>query len=199
MEYGYKGPDPGTNIYHLLNGIRCDNISTAVVEAHPDRYKMDFNSFIFYLLHCVEKCGPITSFKVVSIAQSRPAKKQKTSEACGIFDGRIKLKKYVINECMSSCIRQNSLGARKPLFGMVRELSIEPIVLAKQLEITMKKAKKSVQVTSQRGIMTILHPSLSRQFRMNDCNFCYHCHTNWYFLRWHLQVQFLEGAITVHR
>ena len=48
------------------------------------------------------------------------------------------------------------------LIGTVRTPSIKPIVLAARWGITAEKAKKTLQVTTQRGIRTMLHPSLSR-------------------------------------
>ena len=48
------------------------------------------------------------------------------------------------------------------LTGTVRKPSLDPIVLAKQWIITLKKAQKNIQATTQRGIRTILHPLLSR-------------------------------------
>ena len=60
------------------------------------------------------------------------------------------------------------------LIGTSRKPSIDPIVLAKRWGIAPEKAQKTIQATTQRGIRTMLHPSLSRQFRMNDQNFQYH-------------------------
>ena len=48
------------------------------------------------------------------------------------------------------------------LIGMVRKPAIKPIVLAKQWGITLEKAQKTIQATSQRGIRTMLHPLLLR-------------------------------------
>ena len=61
------------------------------------------------------------------------------------------------------------------LIGTVRKLSVGLIVLAKRWGITPEKAQKTIQATMQKGIRTMLHPLLSRQFRMNDCNLCYCC------------------------
>ena len=61
------------------------------------------------------------------------------------------------------------------LTGMVRKQSVEPIVLAKRWGITPEKAQKTIQATTQRGIRTMLYTSLSRRFRINDQNLCYHC------------------------
>ena len=58
---------------------------------------------------------------------------------------------------------------------MIKKSSIDTIVLAKRWGITPEKAQKTIQATTQRGIRTMLHPSLSRRFRMNDQNLCYHC------------------------
>ena len=61
------------------------------------------------------------------------------------------------------------------LIGMVRKPAIEPIVLAKQWIITPDEAQKTIQATTQWGIRTMLHPSLSRWFRTNDRHLCYQC------------------------
>ena len=45
------------------------------------------------------------------------------------------------------------------LIGMVRKLSIDPIVLVKCWGITPKKAQKTIQATTQRDIWTKLHIS----------------------------------------
>ena len=44
MEYGCQGLDPESKVRYLLNGIRCDKLSTVVaaVRAHPDKYEKDF-------------------------------------------------------------------------------------------------------------------------------------------------------------
>ena len=61
------------------------------------------------------------------------------------------------------------------LIGMSRKPSIDPIVLAKRWDIAPEEAQNTIQATTQRGIRTMLHPSVSRQFRTNDQNLCYHC------------------------
>ena len=48
------------------------------------------------------------------------------------------------------------------LICMVRKLSMEPIFLAIRWDISSEKAQKTLQATMQRGIKTILHPSLLR-------------------------------------
>ena len=58
------------------------------------------------------------------------------------------------------------------LMGMVGKPSIDPIVSAKKWGITPEKAQKTIKATTQRGIRTM--PSLSRWFRMNIQNLCYH-------------------------
>ena len=51
MEYGYQCLDPGSKVRYLLNGIRCDKLSTAVaaVRAHPDKYEKDFDTVVVFL------------------------------------------------------------------------------------------------------------------------------------------------------
>ena len=61
------------------------------------------------------------------------------------------------------------------LIGTVRNLSVEPLVLAKRWGITPEKALKTIQATTQRGIGTMLYPLLSKRYRMNDRNFHYYC------------------------
>ena len=48
------------------------------------------------------------------------------------------------------------------LIGMVRKPSIDPIVLVKRWGIAPEKAQKTIKVTAQRGIRTMIHPLLSR-------------------------------------
>ena len=69
----YLGLDQGSNIHYLLNGIRCDNLFTAVeaVKAYLDKHEKDFDTF---LTQYINKREPTLSMKVAFIAQSRPAK-----------------------------------------------------------------------------------------------------------------------------
>ena len=60
------------------------------------------------------------------------------------------------------------------LIDTVRKMAKYPIVLAKRWVITPEKAQKTIKATMQRGILTMLHHLLSRLFRMNDRNQCYH-------------------------
>ena len=55
--YGYQGYEPVTKVFHQLNGIRCDKMSTAVttVKTLPDRDKKDFDTAVAYLSQYVEK------------------------------------------------------------------------------------------------------------------------------------------------
>ena len=60
MEYEYQGLDPGSNIRYLLNGIRCDKLSTTVAtfRAHPDKYEMDFDTVVTFLTQYIDKRAP---------------------------------------------------------------------------------------------------------------------------------------------
>ena len=53
MEYEYQSLDPGSKVQYLLNGIRCDKLSTAVttVRAHPD----NFDAVVAFLTHYMNK------------------------------------------------------------------------------------------------------------------------------------------------
>ena len=73
---------------------------------------------------------------------------------------------YDTADVMDGCNLATELSAQIQvsiaLIGTVRKLSVEPIVLAKQWGITPEKAQKTIQATSQRGIRSMLQPSLSR-------------------------------------
>ena len=96
MEYGYQGLDPGSKVPYSLNGIRCDKLSTAVaaVRAHPDKYEKDFDAAVAFLTQYIDKNAPTLSVNIVSVTQTRPAKRQKTSKTHGTYMGKIELKKY---------------------------------------------------------------------------------------------------------
>ena len=47
------------------------------------------------------------------------------------------------------------------------------MVLAKKWGISPEKACNAICHTTQHGVCTVLHPSLSRQFRTNDCQLIY--------------------------
>ena len=76
MEYGCQGLDPGLKVPYLLNGIRCDKLSTAVatIRVHPDKYKKDFNAVVNFLSQYIDKRAPTLSVNVASVGQSRHAK-----------------------------------------------------------------------------------------------------------------------------
>eukprot|EP00804_Cyclotella_cryptica_P009101 CCRYP_003177-RA/>CCRYP_003177-RA protein AED:0.23 eAED:0.23 QI:0/0/0/1/1/1/2/0/629 len=66
------------------------------------------------------------------------------------------------NSCVSSSISK---------FGVAKSKSsqrIDYMTLSKKWGISPEKAKHTIQRTTQRGIRTVLHPSLSRRFRTND-------------------------------
>ena len=67
MEYRYKGLDPGSKVQYLLNGIKCDKLSTAVttVRAHPDKYEKDFDAVVTFITQYINKRAPTPSVKVV--------------------------------------------------------------------------------------------------------------------------------------
>ena len=45
--------------------------------------------------------------------------------------------------------------------------------LAKNWGISLKCARRTFEATTQKGIWTVMHPTLSRWFRMNDCQLQY--------------------------
>ena len=106
IEYGYQ--DPGLKVWYLLNGIRCDKLSTAVaaVRVHADKYVKDFDTIITFLTKCINKKAPKLSVKVASVGQNRPAKHQRTSTTCGTFKWKIELKKDSREEYDSTLMAQ---------------------------------------------------------------------------------------------
>ena len=77
MEYGYQGLDPGLKVRYLLNGIRCEKLSTAVVT---------------FLTQYMDKRAPTLSVNIASVGQTRPAKRQKNRATYGL--SKIEFKKY---------------------------------------------------------------------------------------------------------
>ena len=49
-----------------------------------------------------------------------------------------------------------------------RKGAVDHITLANRWQISLEKAQNTVQRTTQRGVRTVLHPTLSRRFRTND-------------------------------
>ena len=49
-----------------------------------------------------------------------------------------------------------------------REYKVDAETLAKRWNIPLRTAKRTLDATTQRGIRTVLHPTLSRRFRTND-------------------------------
>ena len=81
IENGYQHLDPGSKFRYLLNGIRCDKLSTAVatVRANSDRYEENFDAVVAFLFQYIDRKAPIPSLKFASVTQTRLAKRQKTS------------------------------------------------------------------------------------------------------------------------
>ena len=68
--------------------------SSCCIQAHQDKYKKDFNAVVAFLTQYINKKVPTLSVKVASMAQTRPAKQQKTSKTCDTFKGKIELRNY---------------------------------------------------------------------------------------------------------
>ena len=109
MKYGYQGLDLGLKVRFLLNDIRCDKLSTAVtaVRAHADKYEKDFNAGVAFLTQYINKKAPTLSVNIASVAQTRPAKWQKTTTTHGTSKGKIELKKYSREEEDSMSMAQH--------------------------------------------------------------------------------------------
>ena len=72
--------------------------AVAIVRAHPDRYKKDFNAVDTFFPLYIDRKAPTLSVKVAFVTQTRPAKRQKTSTNHGTFRGKIELRKYSTEE-----------------------------------------------------------------------------------------------------
>ncbi len=64
--------------------------------------------------------------------------------------------------CVSSSISKVGVAKSKS------SQQIDHMTLSKKWGISTEKARQTIQRTTQRGIRTVLHPSLSRRFRTND-------------------------------
>ena len=83
-----------------MDDIRCDKLSMAIatVRTHPDKCEKDFYTDVFFFTQYIDKQGPTPSVKIVSAAQTRPAKRHKNSIAHESFKRKIDLKKYCREE-----------------------------------------------------------------------------------------------------
>lgn len=66
-----------------------------------------------------------------------------------------------------------SLAASRNICGLgvqksIMQPSVDPDKLANRWGISLDAAKRTVRQTTQRGIRSVLHPTLSRRFRTND-------------------------------
>ena len=86
MKCGYQGLNLRFKYQFLLNGIRCDKLSTAVttVRVHPDKYKKDFDAVVAFLTQYIDKRASTPSVKVASVGHNKLA-----SATCSIFKGKI--------------------------------------------------------------------------------------------------------------
>ena len=84
-------------------------MSTAVatVRAHPDRYEKYFDAFVTFLSQHIDRKAPTLSVKVASIAQIRPAKRQKTGANHSTYSRKIELRKYSQEEYNSMLAAQH--------------------------------------------------------------------------------------------
>ena len=67
-------------------------MSTAVatVKAQPDKCEKDFDTVVTFITQYIDKRTPTPSVKVAAFAQTRLAKRMKTSTSHGTFKGKIK-------------------------------------------------------------------------------------------------------------
>ena len=109
MEYRYQGLDQGSKVRYLLNGIRCDTLSTAVaaVRVHSDKYENYFDPVVTFLTHYINKRSTTPSLKVSSVMQTRPTNWQMINAGHCTFKGKIELKKNSQEEYDSLIMAQH--------------------------------------------------------------------------------------------
>ena len=73
-----------------------------------------------------------------------------------------------VSERRSRTARIAHVRTFKALKTQRKKHSITPMFLAKRWNIGLAAAEKTLEVTTQNGVRTVLHPSLSRRFRTND-------------------------------
>jgi hypothetical protein len=69
---------------------------------------------------------------------------------------------YDLNVALQRTTYVSTLKSIKPRYA------IQPAILAKTWNIGLKVAQQTLDATLQRGVRTMLHPTLSRRFRTND-------------------------------
>ena len=79
----------------------------ATVRVHPDKYEMDFDAVVMYLTQYIDKRAPTPSVRVASVAQTKPAKWQKTNASHDTFKRKNELKKYSRDEYDSMLMAQH--------------------------------------------------------------------------------------------
>ena len=84
-----------------------------------------------------------------------------------------------------------SSSAKKP--------KINPATLAKKWGIGLDVAQNTIKKTTQRGVRTVLHPTLSRRFRTNDRQLRYKRLTPNMFSDTLFQALFLRMVTSVHK
>ena len=80
-DHVYQGLDPGSKVGYLLNDIRCDKLSAAVVAvwARPKKYEKDFDAVVDFLTQYIDNRASTPSVKVASVSQTTSVKQQETT------------------------------------------------------------------------------------------------------------------------
>ena len=75
----------------LVNGIRCDKLSTAVatVRVHPDKYEENFDAMVAFLGMYIHKRAPTPSVKIAFVGQNIPAKWKRTALPMALLRERL--------------------------------------------------------------------------------------------------------------
>ena len=126
-----------------MNGVRCDKLATAAVAAFVTQdinKKAPTAAVAAFVTQDIKK-APIPSLKVASVAQTRPAKWQRTSAIHVTFKWMIKLKKYSKEEYDSMLSHHQQLYELQKKARLMKGKKIPESSRALKARVAMLEAK----------------------------------------------------------
>ncbi|KAI2512329.1 Reverse transcriptase (RNA-dependent DNA polymerase) [Fragilaria crotonensis] len=154
-------------IRYLLDGIKTDKFDAVKTRIMSDeRLRNDFDACVTLYQDYIRQTSKKTTNATVNISELKTGKRK----ADAIEDRYYTREEYAKltpeqkkELALSAPSVATSLRSGHPL--PVSSLTSAP---GKELGIDLQTAKRTFNVTTQRGIRTVLHPTLSRRFRTND-------------------------------
>ncbi|KAI2510528.1 Reverse transcriptase (RNA-dependent DNA polymerase) [Fragilaria crotonensis] len=188
IEHGYTGIDPRSKVRFLLDGIKTDKFDavktrimsdesfavtltpalpfTRTTSDRPRSRNIRFTRTCDHRI-CVESRGPYWGRSVSTALFSIP------HPCCGEGKGNCRwidaatLSLKQISVTHDDALLAQSLSVlQKHGTGVGKQYT--PEQLASNWGIDLTTARRTIDVTTQRGVRTVLHPTLSRRFRTND-------------------------------